>query len=81
MLQKTRNEQTLKILQRLRQQGAPSSENISLDMTMAPPPGEGEEGLEETPEGMDGVVQDSGMPASPVLNGLAQAKKKLKQRY
>ena len=89
MLQSIRNEQTLKILERLRKQGAPTSKPVDMSMTGGP---DDEEGLPqpgpqpETDEEGDGsIIQDQGMPGSAKLSasleGMKQAKKSLKRRY
>lgn len=94
MLQSVRNQQTMRILDRLRKQGAPDSgKGISLDMTQNGGDEEGaspgpdtdpgdqqpDEQEEETPEGAGGIVRDSGMPG--MSQGLRAAKKQLKRRY
>jgi hypothetical protein len=91
VLQRTRNEQTLKILERLRQQGAPSAKgSIPLDMTHPDPaaadgtqPGPSEEEEDqEDPEGSNPgtSIQDNSVPGSMVMAGLRKAKKDLKRR-
>lgn len=81
MLQRDRNEQTVRILERLRKQGAPSAgTSIPLDMTLAEQ-GEEEADDEDGADPAGSTIVDQGMPGSPILNGLADAKKKLKRRY
>jgi hypothetical protein len=94
MLQRTRNEQTLKILERLRKQGAPSKP-IPLDMTQddggiepndednpQPDPayeeGQGEDPSGETAPGT--TIEDNTIPGNLALNGMRKAKKDLKRR-
>jgi hypothetical protein len=84
MLQKTRNEQTLKILDRLRRQGAPKRSAVPGEPIMGLSE-EGEEpGLEQEEElpgempDESGVIQDASLPMSQAMT---EAKKKLKRRY
>lgn len=83
MLQKVRNQQTMKILERLRKQGMPSGENTAQPLMgleeeeQGPGPMEPEEG-ELGPEGPGTMIVDQTLPGSPAL---AEARKKLKRRY
>ena len=72
MLPKVKNEQTLRILERLRQRMPTKSAEVPDLM-----PEEEEEEVVEQPD-QDGVVTDTSLPASPAL---AAAKKKLGRRY
>lgn len=80
MLQSTKNKQTIEILKRLRQQGAPAPTSVPLDMVA---PEEGAPDLdEETPdaeiEGLSAVLTDTSIPGVGLR---AKKKRKPEEAY